>query len=78
MPFRRTGPNWATAKHPGYKNEKDQARGGTRREVAAEAAKDKVTRKPTTKKALTKDRAAAPQKESKAQRKVRERREGKK
>jgi hypothetical protein len=52
MPFRRTGPNWAKAEFPGYKNAKDAARGGTRAEVAKDKIKEKVTRNPKPKKSL--------------------------
>jgi hypothetical protein len=74
MPLiRRRGPNWAEAQHPGYKNKKDEARGGTRAQVARENAKEKVkgkvTRNPTTKKPLVKKGGdQAPQ--SRAQKKV--------
>lgn len=62
-----------TAEHPGFGSKKAEARGGTRRDVVAEV----VTRNPTTKKIIVKNRDNAPQKESRAQRRVRRRAEGK-
>lgn len=49
---RRTGPNWANAEFPGYKNKKDAERGGTRGQVARGKIMSKLTRNPQAGKSL--------------------------
>lgn len=73
---RKTGTNtrgdlWREPEHPGHKNAKEAARGGTRRQVARDAALDAITRNPVSKSPLVKKGGdAAGQKLTKAQKRV--------